>query len=278
MKRTFCLLLVAAALGDVTALAFPPAPYHLIYGMVRDQYGTPLTVPQDQILLETQSGVTLPVNITPGMAAGINYEIKVPMDAGLTSDLYQANALLYATPFQMYVVIGTTTNIPLQTLTNHMALGEPGQSTRVDLTLGVDSNGDGIPDAWEEAFLASLGLNIPLSALNPNLDLAHDGRTLLQEFLLGDYPFDPNQQFQVSIVGMNGTAPIVDFPTMTGRSYILLGSPDNKNWEPLPFNLPTDAPGTTHTFYYAPSIGTAEVQVIPPAGATNGLFIKMLLQ
>lgn len=265
-------------LGGFSALAFPPAPYHLIYGMARDQYGTPLSANNVQVVLETRSGISFPVQLMPGSGPGVNYEIKVPMDAGLTSDLYQANALLYATPFQMYVVVGGVTNIPLQSLTNAFALGEPGKSTRVDLTLGVDANGDGIPDAWEQAFLAALGLNIPLSSLNPNLDLAHDGRTLWQEFLLGNYPFDPGQQFTVSIVGMQGANPLVQFPTMTGRSYTLLGSTDNKTWQPLSFALPGDSPGVTHTFYYAPSIGTAQVQVFAPAAATNGLFIKMLLQ
>jgi len=279
MKRTLALIVAAVALATASAIAFPPAPYHLIYGLARDQYGTPLSAANVQILLETQTGVNIPVQVVPGLAPGVNYQIKVPMDAGLTPDPYQANALTYAAPFRMYVLIGSTTNLPLQTLTNYTALGKSGGSTRIDLTLGVDSNGDGIPDAWEYAYLASLGLNLPLSALNGNQNLAHDGRTLMQEFALGNYPFDPGDAFKVTIVGMNGNSPIVQFPTMTGRSYTLLGSRDMTHWSPLTFQLPSEGPnGPGHTFYYSSGIGTTQAQVIAPAGSPQGLFIKLLLQ
>jgi hypothetical protein len=283
MNRIFVRLLLASSLvpllASYSALAFPPAPYHLIYGTARDQYGTPLSGSDVSIVLETPSGVQLSTPVVPGLGAGINYELKVPMDAGLTPILYQPDALIVAEPFVMYVVIGSVTNLPLQTSTNYTLLGQPGQSTRIDLTLGVDSNGDGIPDAWEQSYLAALGLNLPLSALNANLDLAHDGRTLLQEFLLGDYPFDPGQQFMVSIVGMNGGSPLVEFPTTTGRSYTLLGSTDMQHWFPLSFHLPTDTLATTmHTFYYSLGIGTAQAQIVLPADAPQGLFIKLLLQ
>ena len=32
-----------------------------------------------------------------------------------------------------------------------MELGKPSETTRLDLTLGEDSDGDGLPDAWERA-------------------------------------------------------------------------------------------------------------------------------
>jgi hypothetical protein len=43
-------------------------------------------------------------------------------------------------------------------------LGEPGKRTHLDLTLGEDLDGDGIPDAWERALLAALGGNRTLCA------------------------------------------------------------------------------------------------------------------
>ena len=132
-----------------TALAFPPAPYHLVYGLVRDRYGAPLTSGQVKIVLITPSGSSSATTILPGFAPGINYELKVPMDAGQTMDLWQPNALLATSTFKMVVVIGGVTNIPIEMTGNYSIIGQPGQSTRVDLTLGVDANGDGLPDAWE---------------------------------------------------------------------------------------------------------------------------------
>src|SRR5260370_31615706 len=36
---------------DFPALAYPPAPYHTIYGLVRDQYGTPFVSTDVRIIL-----------------------------------------------------------------------------------------------------------------------------------------------------------------------------------------------------------------------------------
>src|SRR5690242_4659792 len=72
----------------LTASAFPPAPYYLIYGLVRDRYGNPLTSSSAQILLQTPTGAVVASPLVPGYAAGINYQMKVPMDAGETPDLY----------------------------------------------------------------------------------------------------------------------------------------------------------------------------------------------
>jgi hypothetical protein len=268
------------ALGNWTSVsAFPPAPYHLIYGVARDQYGTPLSSSSVQVVLETPTGIQLPVGLVPGIAAGVNYQIKVPMDAGLTPDLYQANALTLSAPFKLYVVIGSVTNLPLQMAGNFSLLGQPGAQTRIDLTLGTDSNGDGIPDAFEQAFLAALGTNMPLSSLNANMDLANDGRTLWQEFVLGTAVFDPGDTFALTLVNVNGGSPIVQFPTMTGRSYTVLGSSDAQHWAPLAFQLPSEGPsGPSHTFYYAAGIQILQVQVLPPNPQPTALFLTVLIQ
>jgi len=62
--------------------------------------------------------------------------------------------------------------------------------------------------------------------LNAGLDLAHDGRTLMQEYLRGTYAFDlsnPNP-FAVRMVNFNSGAPLLEFPTTSGQSYTVLGS------------------------------------------------------
>jgi hypothetical protein len=271
-------LLALALLLTGPALAYPPAPFHVIYGMARDQYGTPFTSASTRILLETPTGVQLSGSVCPGLAAGVNYQIDVPMDAGLTPDLYQSSALVAAAPFKLYVVNGGTTNVPLQMTGSFSLLGQPGQRTRLDLTLGVDSNADGIPDAWEQAFLTAIGSTLSLSSLNANSVLTSDGLTLWQEFLAGTYPFDPSEPFLVKVVSLNAGAPLLEFTTMTGRSYTVLGSSDLNQWTPLSFQVPAEgASGATQQFYYAPGISTIQVQVLPdPAGASMRFFRLML--
>jgi hypothetical protein len=201
------------------------------------------------------------------------------MDSGLTSDLYKTNALETNSLFTLLVVIGNTTNLPIQTANSYSPLGQPAQLTRIDLTLGVDSNGDGIPDAWEYAFLASIGSKLTLTNLNAGMDVAGDGRTLMQEFLLGTYPFDPGEPFAARMVSFNNGAPILEFPTMTGRFYTILGSSDLEQWTPLTFRLVGDGPtGTIRSNYLASVIQTLQVQVVPPPSMAPMQFYKIQLQ
>src|SRR5262245_25193597 len=47
--------------------AYPPGPYTLLYGTVRDQYGTPLSLATSKVLLKTPSGQQYVVPISPGI-------------------------------------------------------------------------------------------------------------------------------------------------------------------------------------------------------------------
>ena len=268
-----------ALLLPPAVMAFPPAPHHLIYGTVRDEYGTPLMTDQALVILTTPTGVQLATTTVPGLAFDLNFELEVPMDAGLTADPYEPNALMAGASFQMVVVIGQTTNLPIQMVGNFEKLGQPGQQTRIDLTLGVDSNGDGIPDAWELAFLASIGSNLGLGSLSANLRLTGDGLTLLQEFYAGSYPFDPQAPFTLAVVNFNNGVPLFQFTAMTGRYYTLLGSPDLQTWSPLTFQIPAEGPtAVVRQYFFAPSIQTLQIQTIQPATGPTMRFFKMLLQ
>jgi hypothetical protein len=270
-----CLVVLCHCL---TVLAFPPAPYHLVYGLVRDRYGAPLTSAQVKIVLVTPTGSSCTTTILPGYAPGINYQLKVPMDAGQTMDLWRPDALLAASTFKMVVVIAGVTNIPIEMTGDFKTIGQPGQSTRADLTLGVDANGDGLPDAWEYAFMALIGTNVPLSSLNANSVLTPDGRTMRQQYVLGTYPFDPGDTLNITFVGMYYNSPVLRFPTVAGRSYAVQSSSDLKNWSEVPFNLPGDALGIPYrSYYYAPSVAPVQVYVAPPA-SHSAQFYRILVQ
>jgi hypothetical protein len=261
-----------------TAHAFPPGPYHLLYGTVRDRYGTPLTTANSQVIFQSPSGAQFIAPVIPGLRPGVNYQIKVPMDSGAAPDIYAPNVQVPTAPFKLVVVVNGVTNLPMEMTTN-FALGQWTKTTRIDLTLGSDSNGDGIPDAWEYAFLATLGLNIPLSSLNANSVLTPDGLTLRQQYLLGTYPFDPGDPLKILLLGFNGNAPILQFPTVAGRSYTVLSSSDLKNWNPVSFNLSSDAAGSAgRAFYAATTIATIQVTTAPPPPGTTRQFYKIMVQ
>jgi len=277
--RSAALLAAIALLGALpVARAFPPAPDAIIYGMVKDQYGTPLTVASDQVILQTPGGVQVVGNIQPGLAIGVNYALNVPMDAGTVPGLSTPNAQLPGNQYKLYVSVGSTTNLPVEMEGAWSVIGLPASSTRQDLTLGTDSTGDGIPDAWIQQFLASLGLNIALANVNPNADYAHDGRTLKQEYLLGDYPYNPGYNFNVQILSQTNGSVVLAFTTMTGRTYLAYGSTDLQNWTPLSFTIPAQAGLGTMASYYASVIAPLQIQTVQPTNAPPMQFFRLSLQ
>jgi len=276
--NSFWPLVLVGCMASAPGWAYPPAPHHLIYGCVRDQYGTPLTTADSQIILQTRSGARIQTAVCPGLGLGFNYSLLVPMDAGLTPDLYEPAALKVAAPFKIYVVFNQSTNLPIQMTGNFINLGQPGGQTRLDLTLGSDVNGDGIPDEWELALLAQLGLSLDLGSLNANLDLLGNGRALWQEFLMGNALFNPADGFAVKLVGVSGGSPILEFTTMTGRSYALLGSTDLQTWNTLSFTIPAEGTGLAHSYCYTADIRTLQIQAVQPPSAPPARFFRLVLQ
>ena len=67
------------------------------------------------------------------------------------------------------------------------SMGRPGGITQLDLTLGEDLDGDGLPDAWERS-IADAGLSI--NEILPGGDNDKDGLTNLEEYKSGNYAFD----------------------------------------------------------------------------------------
>jgi len=260
------------------AIAFPPAPHHTIQGMVRNEMGDPIRAKDATVILETMSGTQLKTTLYRSSIPGINYRLRVPMDAGLTADNYRPTALRPTVPFRMKVVIGGVTYLPIETQAHYANLGQPAQSTRLDLTLGEDSDGDGLPDAWERALLDVLGSLAGLDSIGPDGDADGDGLTNLQEYLAGTYAFDPQDGFKLDIESAQEGKPVLRFLAIRGRTYTLFGSADLKTWVPLQFRLPADGGLLPpRSAYYAADVRMVQIEAILAPGEEMALF-KMLVQ
>jgi len=259
-----------------SAIAYPPAPFHTLYGLVRDQYGTPIVSADVHVVLVASNGVAIDATVIPGIAPGVNYQLKVTMDAGLTPIAYKPTAFPVTAPFKLYVVIGGITNLPMQMTGNFSKLGQPSLSTRLDLTLGVDANGDAIPDAWEYAVLGAVGSNLTLNDLNGNSILTGDGRTIMQEYLAGGNPLDGGGSLTITLVDIQAGAPILQFFTTIGNSYTVQRSTNLLQWTTLPFSIPPS--GATNNFYTAISEQVVQVKGILPAPPPKVLFFRLLKQ
>ena len=274
----FCrryMVVMALLLAVRPAAAFPPVPNGVIYGLVKDQLGTPLLNAADTVVLQTPAGVQVSAAIQPNLALGVNYALQVPMDAGNFAPPYLANALTTGATYKLYVVVNGGTNLPIEMTGAYATLGLSGTQTRHDLTLGTDANGDGIPDAWESAFLQSSGLTNTLASLTAGQ--IFDGRTLKQQYLLGNYPFNPGTNFNVQLVSQSGGVATLAFTTMTGRTYTAYGSTDLQNWTTLNFSIPASGSATMH-YYYSPNIASLQIQTVQPANAPVMQFFRLELQ
>ena len=252
--------------------AYPPAPHHLFYGMVRDEYGSPIAAGAE-VILETLGGVQIKTTVIPNLEPGVNYRLAVPMDAGITSDLYKPTALRPTVPFLIRVRIGTVNYLPIEMIGDMSRMGQPGQRTLLNLTLGEDTDGDGLPDAWERL------LNPDLTKVRPGDDSDRDGLTNLQEYLAGTYAFDPKDGFTLNILRLNNGAPVLEFTAIRGRTYTLQGSPDLKTWTTQSFRIPAEgATAPTRASYPAADVRKLQIEAIADAGQPVPRFFRLLTQ
>jgi hypothetical protein len=253
--------------------AFPPALPHTFYGLIRDELGNPLPAGA-AITLESSSGVKVYGVVSDIFEAGVNYRLRVPLDAGLTNDRYKPTALHPAAPFKITIRVGATVFLPIEMTHDFAHIGEPGKSTLLNLTLGEDSNGDGLPDAWQRRINADLG------KVTPGGDADGDGLTNEQEYLAGTYASDPANGFALSIVRLQDSVPVLAFTAITGRTYIILGSSDlNSGWSPVQVRLAgAAATSTPLSSYTSTGVSKLEVEVATPAGEAAARFFKLMLE
>jgi hypothetical protein len=264
VARVAQVALLAGCVAAFSALAFPPAPHHTVFGTVRDEQGNPLRATGAEVLLEANGVAITRAPIADGSEPGVNYTLTIPLDSGATADLYKPTALRPTVPFRMRVKIGNTIYLPIEMTGASNLLTRPGERSRVNLTLGVDSDGDGLPDAWERALIQMLGGGLTLSDIRPDDDSDGDGMTNMQEYLAGTYAFDPEDGFALTILSTAANRPLLEFVSIRNRTYSLYSSTDMQTWVSEPFTLQGDAataPG--RAFYRAPDTRLLRVRVGP---------------
>lgn len=258
------------------ALAFPPTPDHQFYGLVRDPMGDPLMVKNAEVILETTNSIKITTMVVPNLDVGVNYRLSIPMDAGLTPDNYKPTALRPTVSFRMKVMIGAATWLPLELKGSYANLGKPAQTTHLDLTLGADSDGDGLPDAWEQMLIDVLGDGRTLADIKPEDDADGDGLSNLQEYLTGTYAFDSEDGLRLDIVGTREGRPLLDFMAIRGRTYTILSSTNMTTWEPVNFRMADENNGAAPMSRYS----ATDVRIVHAEAITapKVMFFKLKAQ
>ena len=263
--RLIRVCLAAFFFSCAAALAFPPAPHYTLFGIVRDQVGQTVTAEGAEVVLLKDDAV---VGRTPITSTFVdqNYELHVKIDqnrAGTT--FYNEKAVAAGGLFSLQVSMNGVSYYPIEVAGN-LTAGKGGERVRLDLTLGSDRDGDGLPDVWEEWQLYQAGYypdengECDLSLIDRDGDFDGDGQSNLQEYRAGTFAGDATEIFDIQITDVGEGSARFEFYAITGKVYTIESSPDLKTLTRIPFAV--GAPGAGANAYQATGVG------IVPAFAT----------
>lgn len=230
------------AMSCPSAHAFPPVPYYTIYGIVRDQVGQTVTAEGATIIL-LKGGVE--IGRTPISTGRIdqNYELNIRLDQAQSGTVfYSEKAVASQGLYSLVVEMNGSLFYPIE-VNGTLRAGKGGERVKLDLNLGEDTDGDGLPDIWEQWQLYQAG-HLPgenglwdLSLITRNGDFDNDGQSNFLEYLAGTFAGDASETFSLAIKEKTASNVRLEFFGITGKVYTIESSSDLKSWTRVPFAL-----------------------------------------
>ncbi|MEI7941112.1 MAG: hypothetical protein WCK27_30930 [Verrucomicrobiota bacterium] len=181
--------------SSLPCFAALPEPYNLIYGAI-EMDGHIVTAADTTVTVEARrlpTGATIASYRMGSQTSASNYyALKIRLESPAPDDIMQAAET--GTTLYLTVLKGTMVKNQLE-----YDMGERGAVKRLDFG-NIDTDGDGLPDGWEQAYLFGLQ-----SGAGDDPD--HDGVSNLDEYRLGTnpsradgrHPADLNQDWVISV-------------------------------------------------------------------------------
>lgn len=266
--------------GFTTGWAFPPAPYYTLHGTVRDQVGQTVTADGAKVILFKGAQELGRAPIHNGTRLEQNYQLDVRLDhnrGGTT--LYSEKALATQGAFSIAVEIGGARYYPIE-VAGTLAAGKGGERVRLDLTLGQDSDGDGLPDVWEQWQLYQAGKNPDedgnwaLHLIDKDGDFDGDGNSNWLEYLAGTFAGDATERFALDIKEKTESGVRFAFFAITGKTYTIETSTDLKTWTRIPFSVGAPAAGSQS--WQSPDVRV--VSAFTAAGSTDRQLYRLTVR
>lgn len=271
----FLVLSISLVLVAAPSSAFPPAPYYTLHGMVRDQVGQTLQVEGATLILLKGSEE---IGRTPisDLQLDQNYELNIRIDANRSgTTIYSEKALAANGLFSLVVEMNGSLFYPIEVAGN-LTAGKGGERVRLDLNLGEDLDGDGLPDIWEQWQLYQAGYlpdgngNWPIHLIDRNGDLDGDGLSNYLEYLAGTFAGDATERFDLQIKEKADTSVRFEFYAITGKTYTIERSADMKTWARVPFAI--GAPAVGEQSYSATNVGILSAFTTPAPGSAKEFY------
>ncbi len=218
-----------------------PQPMCIFYGQALDGFGWPYQN-EGVVLLYHGTNEVTSYEITQPLSPGVNFALNVY----LYDDAINTNAYVpYALRTGDVVTIKVEDSYGVKTIMETNAVppvGNPGDILRINVTAGVDSDGDGLPDEFEREMLA-YSTNSAISTIEdirPEDDFDGDGVSNGDEYHSGNFAFLDYDYFRAESFSPAADGRLcIEFISVPGKAYSLMGTEDLTSgvWTNYPWAL-----------------------------------------
>ena len=251
--------------------AFPPLPSYRYYGLLADEYGWPVLLGDDVVLILKQ-GTNECGRFTANelLGSGINYILEAPLD-NASGTRYSQYAVRKGDTVTVSVLVGDVEQ-PLMGGSTLPVVGNAGDAVRVDLNMGTDVDSDGLSDQWEMALIVdkSGGRYTNIYDVLPGDDFDGDQVSNQDEFGAGTAPEWAGDVFEANKWMLNADGLLaLRFYTKRGMTYEIFAAPSSPagqglDWTRVPFRtnpggseiMNSTAGDSGRTFFYVTPTNT----------------------
>lgn len=255
-RSRFCRFALAVWLGASLAVQVAaqgiPEPSLVMYGVVRNtQDMDRLRIVFGNLTWQFQpvgGGPSFSVSATlTNINDQFSYVLRVPCETEVPGLVVSTNALRLGSAYTRSSVVFNGTNLmtlvdPAQASFSLLSTAR-GRVERVDLEISIvlqDSNGNGLPDAWEILFFGGIGVD-------PSADPDGDGLNNGDEYKAGTNPNDFQSQFKFVRVTPQPQGVLVEWSSVANRVYSVLRSSDPQTgYQVLAAERPATPPVNSH--------------------------------